>query len=68
MHALQFKLVHKTHRPFQAVLIVDSGLKSIDSEGDKAGKYGGSTVDEGDNNGLTLKVVVVLVVAGKSYE
>lgn len=56
------------HKPLQAVLIVDSGLKTIDGKGDKAGKDGGSTVDEGHHNGLTLKVVVVLVVAGESYE
>lgn len=59
---------HKTHTPLQAVLEVDGGLEPIDGEGDNAGKDGGSTVDERNNDGLALKVVVVVVVAGKSYE
>lgn len=57
-----------THKPLQTILIVDGGLKSIDGKGDNAGKDGGSTVDHGNNDGLALKVIVVLVVAGKSYE
>lgn len=63
-----FTNLHKTHTPLQAVLIVHSSLKPIDSKGNTARKDGGSTVDEGDNDGLALKVIVVLVVAGKSYE
>lgn len=58
----------KTHTPFQTALVVDSGLEPINGKGDNAGKDGGSTVDQGNNNGLALEVVVIVVVAGKSYE
>lgn len=57
-----------THTPVQAVLVVDGGLEPVDGEGDNAGEDGGPAVDEGNNDGLALKVVVVLVVAGKRYE
>ena len=56
------------HTPLKTVLVVDCRLEPIDGKGDNAGKDGGSTVDHGNNDGLTLKVVVVVVVAGKSYE
>lgn len=54
--------------PLQAVLIVDSCLESIDGKGDNRSKDGCCTVNKRDNDGLSLKIVVVLVVAGKSYE
>lgn len=60
--------LNQTPVPFQAVLIVDSCFESIDGKGDNGGKDGGSTVNERDYDGLALKIVVVLVVAGKSYE
>ena len=63
-----YACTHKTHTPLKTVLVVDRRLESIDGKGDNAGKDGGSTVDHGNNDGLTLKVVVVVVVAGKSYE
>lgn len=61
-------LAQNTHTPLQAVLVVNGGLEPIDGKGDDAGKDGGSTVDQGNNDGLALKIVVVMVVAGKSYE
>lgn len=72
-HAHRFKCAlsystRKTHTPLQTILVVDGGLKPIDGKGDNAGKDGGSAVDQGNHDGLALKVVVVLVVAGKSYE
>lgn len=57
-----------THTPLQTRLIVEGGLKPIDGEGDDAGKDGRPTVDEGNSDGLALKVVVVLIVAGKRYK
>lgn len=57
-----------THKPLQTILVVDGGLKSVDGKGDNAGKDGGSTVDQGNDDSLALKVIIVLVVAGKSYE
>lgn len=57
-----------THTPLQTRLIVEGGLKPIDGEGDDAGKDGCPTVDEGNSDGLALKVVVVLIVAGKRYK
>lgn len=58
----------QTYTPPQAVLIVDSGLEPVDGEGYNAGKDGGSAVDQRNHDGLALKVVVVLVVAGERYE
>lgn len=55
-------------KPLETVLIVDGGLETINGKGDNAGKNGGSTVDERNNDGLALEIVVVLVVAGKSYK
>ena len=54
--------------PLQAALVVEGGLKAIDGEGDDTGKDGGAAVDHGHDDGLLLKVVVVLVVAGKGDE
>lgn len=68
-HTRTLMYVHTlAHPPLQAVLKVDSGLEPINGKGYDAGKDGGSTVDQGDHDGLALKVVVVLVVAGKSYK
>lgn len=56
-----------THTPLQTALIVDSGFEPVDGKSNNAGKDGCSTVDQGNHDGLVLKVVVVLVVASKSY-
>lgn len=51
--------------PLLAFLKVECSFEAIDGEGDNASKDGRATVDQGDHDGLTLKVVVVMVIAGK---
>lgn len=63
--ALKFDVSYDSVSPFQTAFIVKRGFKSIDGERDNTGKHWSAAVDKRHNDRLPLKVIILMIIAGK---